>query len=61
MRIKKLLLSACLAMGAIGFVPAPAQAVDCLPEETVWLIGRNCWACGWVMISDRPYILFPCD
>lgn len=60
MRIRKLLLGAALAMGAVGFMPSPAQAVTCY-DAVEPFIGRTCTDCGWVMIGGKPYILFYCD
>jgi hypothetical protein len=61
MKIRKLLVAGVMAGAAVGIVPAPASAVECLPPGHEAVIGKTCWDCGWVMIRGEGHVLFYCD
>lgn len=61
MKLRKVAVSAVMALAAIGFAPAGAQAASCLPSSTEKFIGRTCWDCGWIMIRGEGHVLFYCD
>jgi hypothetical protein len=60
MKVRRALLGAALALGAVGFMPTPAQAVTCY-DAVEPFIGRTCTDCGWLMIGGKAYTLFYCD
>lgn len=61
MRLRKLFAAVVMAGAAVGLMPSPASAVECLPPGHEAIIGKTCWDCGWIMIQGEGHILFPCD